>query len=131
MHIYIDIIKMQAVYGGHDQRNPAEQVSQARADGKTHLLLAASGSVATIKIAPIIKALALHKNLSIRFVLTSSAANFLGGQSHEQPSLTDVAALPNVDAVYTDAAEWSQPWTRGAPILHIELRKCGCLSHVG
>lgn len=115
---------MQAVYGGPEHRNPAEDVALARTDGKHHLLLAASGSVATIKIVPIVKALASHENLSIRLIFTSSAAHFLGGQSQEQPTLSDVAALANVDAIYTDAAEWSQPWTRGAPILHIELRKC-------
>ncbi|ETR98237.1 flavo protein [Trichoderma reesei RUT C-30] len=104
--------------------NPAQDVSQARSDGKLHLLLAASGSVATIKIPNIIQGLSRHPNLSIRLVLTSSAAQFLQGQAAEQPSLEDIRSYPNVDAIYTDESEWVQPWTRGAPILHIELRKC-------
>ncbi|PTB54494.1 hypothetical protein M431DRAFT_85825 [Trichoderma harzianum CBS 226.95] len=104
--------------------NPAQEVTQARSDGKVHLLLAASGSVATIKIPNIIKGLSRHPNLSIRLVLTSSASEFLQGQAEEQPSLTDIRNYPNVDAIYTDESEWVQPWTRGAPILHIELRKC-------
>ncbi|KAL7904854.1 flavoprotein [Trichoderma velutinum] len=104
--------------------NPAQDVTQARSDGKVHLLLAASGSVATIKIPNIIKGLSRHPNLSIRLVLTSSAAQFLQGQAEEQPSLADIRNYPNVDAIYTDESEWVQPWTRGAPILHIELRKC-------
>ncbi|KAK0762697.1 hypothetical protein N5P37_005515 [Trichoderma harzianum] len=104
--------------------NPAQDVTQARSDGKVHLLLAASGSVATIKIPNIIKGLSRHPNLSIRLVLTSFAAEFLQGQAEEQPSLTDIRNYPNVDAIYTDESEWVQPWTRGAPILHIELRKC-------
>ncbi|KAL7949318.1 flavoprotein [Trichoderma barbatum] len=104
--------------------SPAQGVAQARSDGKVHLLLAASGSVATIKIPNIIKGLSRHPNLSIRLVLTSSAAHFLQGQADEQPSLKDISILPNVDAIYTDEAEWVKPWTRGAPILHIELRKC-------
>ncbi|RFU78643.1 flavo [Trichoderma arundinaceum] len=102
---------------------PAQDVSLARSDGKVHLLLAASGSVATIKIPNIIKGLSRHSNLSIRLVLTSSAAHFLQGQADEQPSLTEIRQYPNVDAIYTDESEWVQPWTRGAPILHIELRK--------
>lgn len=103
--------------------NPAQEVTQARSDGKVHLLLAASGSVATIKIPNIIKGLSRHPNLSIRLVLTSSAAEFLQGQAEEQPSLADIRNYPNVDAIFTDESEWVQPWTRGAPILHIELRK--------
>ncbi|KAI9162906.1 putative Flavoprotein [Paramyrothecium foliicola] len=103
--------------------NPADAVATARTDNKRHLLLAASGSVATIKIFPIIQALSTHSNLSIRLVLTEPAAQFLGGQSAEQPSLEEIAKLPNVDGIYRDEAEWRQPWKRGAAILHIELRK--------
>ena len=92
-------------------------------ESKFHLLLAASGSVATIKIPNIITTLQRHANLSIRLILTASAAEFLGGQSHEQPSLDALRALPNVDGVYLDADEWARPWQRGAKILHIELRR--------
>ncbi|KAG5949910.1 hypothetical protein E4U53_005649 [Claviceps sorghi] len=105
------------------QMSAAGNVSLARNDGKKHLLLAASGSVATIKMASIVRGLARHGNLSIRLVLTSSAEHFLGGQAGEQPSLAEMRRLPNVDGMYTDAAEWTRPWTRGAPILHIELRR--------
>jgi phosphopantothenoylcysteine decarboxylase len=31
--------------------------------------------------------------------------------------------MRGVDGVYLDADEWAAPWTRGAPILHIELRR--------
>jgi phosphopantothenoylcysteine decarboxylase len=31
--------------------------------------------------------------------------------------------MPNVDGIYLDADEWAIPWTRGATILHIELRR--------
>ncbi|PNP57532.1 hypothetical protein THARTR1_02530 [Trichoderma harzianum] len=109
--------------------NPAQDVAQARSDGKVHLLLAASGSVATIKIPNIIKGLSRHPNLSIRLVLTSSAAQFLQGQAEEQPSVADIRNYPNVGAIYTDESEWVHPWTRGAPILHIELRKCKSLAN--
>ena len=70
----------------------------------------------------IIQALSEHKDtLSIRIVLTESATHFLGGQSPEQPTVSSLLQLPNVDAVYRDRDEWGpQAWRRGASILHIE-----------
>ncbi|KAI9814960.1 MAG: hypothetical protein M1832_005599 [Thelocarpon impressellum] len=105
---------------------PLVAAAHAR-DGKRHLLLAASGSVAAIKIPEMVRALGQRhppSALSIRLVLTASAARFLAGQSAEQPTLSQLRALPLVDAVYRDEDEWAAPgWTRGAPILHIELRR--------
>lgn len=92
-------------------------------DGQFHLLLAASGSVATIKIPNIVMGLADHPKLSIRVILTDSAAKFLDGQSMEQPDLSSLLKYPNVDAIYRDKDEWERPWVRGSPILHIELRR--------
>ncbi|KIV78919.1 hypothetical protein, variant [Exophiala sideris] len=92
-------------------------------DGKHHMLLAASGSVATIKIPQIAQALSQHPNVSIRVVLTKSAEEFLQGQSDEQPPLESLRSLPNVDGIYHDEDEWSKPWVRGDKILHIELRR--------
>ena len=92
-------------------------------DDKIHLLLAATGSVATIKIPNIISALAKYTNVSIRLIFTSSSTNFLQGQSAEQPSLEEIEALPNVDGIYFDQDEWKDPWVRGNKILHIELRR--------
>jgi phosphopantothenoylcysteine decarboxylase len=93
-------------------------------DGKAHLLLAASGSVATIKLPNMIQSLSHHPNLSIRVILTASAKHFLAGQSKEQPTVSSLLHLPNVDAVYDDASEWGpEPWRRGAEVLHIQLRK--------
>ncbi|OAA34175.1 Flavoprotein [Metarhizium rileyi] len=117
---------LQASRNGPDSQadnSAAGNVSLARNDGKKHLLLAVSGSVATIKIANIVSGLAYHSNLSIRLILTTSAEHFLSGQSDEQPTVAEVRRLPNVDGIYTDAAEWTRPWSRGAPILHIELRR--------
>lgn len=92
-------------------------------DGKYHLLLACSGSVATIKLPNMIQALSQRSQLSIRVILTESAVNFLQGQSEEQPHVDEIRHYPNVDAIYRDEDEWKVPWTRGAPILHIELRR--------
>ncbi|KAL8383019.1 hypothetical protein RB595_006672 [Gaeumannomyces hyphopodioides] len=104
-----------------------EALTASIGDGKRHLLLAASGSVATIKLPEVIAALAgAHGpgRLSIRVVLTRAAAHFLAGQAAEQPTLSAVAAMPCVDAVYGDADEWGpRPWRRGGDILHIELRR--------
>ncbi|KAL2178031.1 flavoprotein [Thermothelomyces heterothallicus CBS 202.75] len=110
---------------GPSQLSPIESLAATRNDGKKHLLLAASGSVATIKLPVIIKALAKYEGvLSIRIVLTESATHFLAGQSSEQPTVASLLELPNVEAVYRDHDEWGpQSWRRGASILHIELRR--------
>lgn len=109
----------------HSQSSSIEALVAARNDGEKHLLLAASGSVATIKIPVIVEALAKYEGiLSIRIILTESATHFLGGQSAEQPTVSSLLHLPNVEAVYRDHDEWGpQPWRRGASILHIELRR--------
>lgn len=120
-------------------------LTASRNDGKIHLLLAASGSVATIKIPNIIRSLldSHNKNsspdrpaLSIRLILTSSAANFLAGQAPEQPAfqslLSSASTTPGLDGIYLDDDEWGRGpsigpaegvWRRGTSILHIELRR--------
>ncbi|KAI4120335.1 MAG: hypothetical protein LQ338_007089 [Usnochroma carphineum] len=106
------------------QPSPATLLASSLNDTKPHLLLAATGSVATIKLPLIISSLsALNPTLSIRLILSKSATTFLAGQSPEQPPLSSLLALPTVAAIYTDADEWAPPWTRDAKILHIELRR--------
>ncbi|KAI0544907.1 putative flavoprotein [Xylaria curta] len=123
------LIMLSAITGGYDphssRRNSVRALTASLNDGKTHLLLACSGSVATIKLPNIIQALSKYPSnqLSIRVVLTPSASRFLAGQSKEQPTVSGISNLPNVDAVYIDADEWKVPWVRGAGILHIELRR--------
>ncbi|MCJ1403463.1 hypothetical protein MMC11_006686 [Xylographa trunciseda] len=102
---------------------PPFLASAHASDGKKHLLLAASGSVATIKIPLILRALSTHPDLSIRLILTPSATHFLTGQSAEQPVLSSLLYIHNLDSIHHDADEWDPVWTRGAPILHIELRR--------
>ena len=93
-------------------------------DGKHHILLGATGSVATIKLPLIARALSTHhERLSIRIVVTPAAAQFLNSQSPEQPALQSLLDLPGVEGIYVDADEWSEPWIRGGRILHIELRR--------
>ena len=107
----------------HQKASAPFLASDYNSDGKIHLLLAASGSVATIKLPKIAEALSHHQNLSIQIVLTKAAENFLAGQSEEQPALEYLRKIPNVDGVFLDDDEWSEPWIRGASILHIELRR--------
>ncbi|KAH7308055.1 flavoprotein [Stachybotrys elegans] len=118
---------MQAVGPSALGSNPADAVNAALDDGRIHLLLAATGSVATIKIPNIVTALsAAHgaARLSIRVILTDSAQHFLGGQAAEQPHAASLLQIPGVDAVYDDSAEWGpEPWRRGSEILHIALRR--------
>ena len=92
-------------------------------DNKKHLLLASSGSVATIKLPSIVQQLSYHNNLSIIIVLTKAAEKFLAGQSAEQRSLESLHSVKNVDGIYRDEDEWVRPWVRGNSILHIELRR--------
>ncbi|KAF3936445.1 hypothetical protein ABW19_dt0206076 [Dactylella cylindrospora] len=123
----------------------AFKASDYTSDGKTHLLIAATGSVATIKIPLILESLSKYPSLSIRLVFTTSSLLFL-------PPLTSLLKIPNVDGIHLDHHEWpsqlsSNPlstedvvdtetgetvqvagetsiWKqKGDPILHIELRR--------
>jgi phosphopantothenoylcysteine decarboxylase len=102
---------------------PILKASDHHTDHKHHLLLAATGSVASIKIPQILHALSHHPNLSIRLVFSESSRQFLQDQSHEQPLLASLGEINNVDGIYFDEHEWSKPWVRGDSILHIELRR--------
>jgi len=106
------------------QPQPSFSAAQYAADGKHHILLAATGSVATIKIPLIARALSSHYPIiSLRILLTPPATHFLQAQSAEQPDLSSLLALPGVEGIHEDQDEWSKPWVRGDAILHIELRR--------
>ncbi|KAI9706316.1 MAG: hypothetical protein M1820_004892 [Bogoriella megaspora] len=92
-------------------------------DGKKHLLLATTGSVATIKLPSMLQALSKHPKISTRVIISKSSLQFLQGQSNEQPHWGGLCDTPGVDAVYTNDDEVQRPWIRGSPILHIELRR--------
>ncbi|KAK9464918.1 flavoprotein [Lipomyces arxii] len=86
-------------------------------DGKFHLLLAASGSVATIKMPLIVEKLYRiyePSRISIQIVVTASANRFLPAAD---------SPLPASIKIWQDADEWAN-WTgRTDPIVHIELRR--------
>ncbi|KAF3217856.1 hypothetical protein TWF106_007819 [Orbilia oligospora] len=117
----------------------AFKASSHASSGKTHILLAATGSVASIKIPLILSALSKYPNVSIRLVFTTSSLLFI-------PPLAELLNIPNVDGIHLDHHEWprglsSNPaetpdssdqeidqetaiWAKiGDPILHIELRR--------
>ncbi|KAI5308628.1 hypothetical protein KEM55_005263, partial [Ascosphaera atra] len=106
-----------------DQLGPLFRASDHENDGKKHVLLAASGSVATIKLPNITAALSARGDVAIRIILTASARKFLLGQSAEQPTLQSLREMQHVQGIYVDEDEWRVPWTRGQHILHIELRR--------
>lgn len=79
-----------------------------------NVLLFATGSVATIKLPQLVTSLLAHR-LSLRVIISPSAERFL--------SAGDLTALSSAVPVYRNEDEWAQPWQRGDPVLHIELRK--------
>lgn len=105
------------------RKSPIFSAADFADDDKRHVLLASSGSVATIKLPVIASALSRYPKVSMRIIITTSAENFLQGQSTEQPYLDALQDLPNVEAIYRDEDEWRKPWVRGDNILHIELRR--------
>jgi phosphopantothenoylcysteine decarboxylase len=106
-----------------EENPPPFSAAEHAHDGKHHILLAATGSVATIKLPLIAYDLVKHANVSIRIVVTPAAAQFLQGQAAEQPWLESLLDLPGVDGIHHDSDEWTKPWVRGDKILHIELRR--------
>ena len=92
-------------------------------DERIHILVASTGSVATIKLPLIVKAFSGLNDVSIRIVVSASASEFLQGQSAEQPHLSALLDYPNVEGIHKDEDEWKKPWIRGDKILHIELRR--------
>ena len=76
----------------------------------TKILLAVSGSVATIKARQIVQ-LFQEQNCEIKVITTKSALHFI--------DLNDFEGI----TFYEDKDEWSAWSKRGDPVLHIELRK--------
>lgn len=95
---------------------PFTQYLQREDDNKIHILIGATGSVATIKVPLIIDKLQKiygPEKVSIQLVVTKPAEHFLRGSKIS----TEVK-------IWRDSDEWSNTFGRpGDPILHVELRK--------
>ncbi|GAA5916208.1 hypothetical protein JCM6882_001109 [Rhodosporidiobolus microsporus] len=96
---------------GDEERNPVVYPHR-----NLHVLVALSGSVASIKAPLIVKELLAHDKVDVQVVATESATHFF-----------DAAALEGEHEgrvrVWTDADEWAG-WNKiGDPVLHIELRR--------
>ncbi|GAA6042638.1 hypothetical protein JCM8097_008259 [Rhodosporidiobolus ruineniae] len=96
---------------GDEERNPV--VFPHR---NLHVLLACSGSVASIKAPLIVNELIKHDKVDVQVVATKSAAHFFDVEALEKEHEGRVR-------VWTDADEWAG-WNKiGDPVLHIELRR--------
>lgn len=92
---------------------------------KTHLLVACTGSIATIKLPNILTYLSrFSSTLSVHVILTPAAINFLPPSlRNPSPQVSIPSVYPIVSRCWTDADEWVQWRAIGDPVLHIELRK--------
>ncbi|GAA5829175.1 hypothetical protein JCM11251_004150 [Rhodosporidiobolus azoricus] len=96
---------------GDEERNPVVYPHR-----NLHVLLACSGSVASIKAPLIVKDLLAHEKVDVQVVATKSATHFFDIEALETEYEGRVK-------VWTDADEWAG-WKRiGDPVLHIELRR--------
>eukprot|EP00761_Pharyngomonas_kirbyi_P001511 gb/GECH01001515.1/.p1 GENE.gb/GECH01001515.1/~~gb/GECH01001515.1/.p1 ORF type:complete len:184 (+),score=33.79 gb/GECH01001515.1/:1-552(+) len=79
-----------------------------------NILVAATGSVASIKLSSLVANLKSYGKVKV--VLTESSQHFLNED--------DILHMKENDgSVYTDQDEWASWKGRGDPVLHIELRK--------
>lgn len=84
-------------------------------DGKIHILLAATGSVSTGKLRPIIHKLTEiygQDRASIQIILTKAAENFVSR-----------GEIPSHIRIWRDKDEWATWKGRADPVVHIELRR--------
>ncbi|POY76063.1 hypothetical protein BMF94_0786 [Rhodotorula taiwanensis] len=96
---------------GDEDRSPVEYPNRT-----LHVLVAASGSVASIKLPLIVTELLSYTNVDVQVVASKSATHFFSAEAIEQQCKGRVR-------VWTDADEWAS-WRRiGDPVLHIELRR--------
>jgi hypothetical protein len=84
------------------------------ADGKIHVLVGATGSVASVKIPLIVKSLLAHENVEVQVITTKSAKHFF--------DVKKLKAELGVK-VWEDDDDWNTWNELSDPILHIELRR--------
>ncbi|GAC98837.1 hypothetical protein PHSY_006432 [Pseudozyma hubeiensis SY62] len=112
------------------------------AERPLHVVLASTGSVASVKIPLIVEELLTYDNVRVQIIATDNSLHFYdrrrieelnlaagGGSNYDVSSLADENRLapsslpaPRVK-LWTNADEWSSFRSIGDPILHIELRR--------
>lgn len=80
-------------------------------DGKSHVLVAATGGSSILKLRDIVHTLSQNHHITVNVVLTSTAAAMLGD-----------TPLQGVKT-WVDSDEWKLWGNRNDPVLHIELRR--------
>ncbi|KAK4052122.1 hypothetical protein OIV83_002416 [Microbotryomycetes sp. JL201] len=94
---------------GDEERDPV-----LYPDRPLHVLLLATGSVASVKVPLIAHSLRKFKHVDVHIAASSSALHFFSKQEVESDSGV---------TVWTDEDEWAGWSEIGDPILHIELRR--------
>ncbi|GAA5826317.1 hypothetical protein JCM5353_003790 [Sporobolomyces roseus] len=96
---------------GDEEENPLSYPTR-----DLHILLACSGSVASVKVPLIVRELLQFDKVQVQVVASKSALHFFDKEEIEREQQGKVK-------VWTDEEEWTG-WSRiGDPILHIELRR--------
>ncbi|KAF5369576.1 hypothetical protein D9758_002485 [Tetrapyrgos nigripes] len=86
---------------------------EERTEGFTHVVLIATGSVASVKAPLIVQELLQYDKVKVQVVSTQASLTFF-----------DVDDVKKLDVrVWVDKDEWSDDYKLGDPILHIELRR--------
>ncbi|KAK7046726.1 flavoprotein [Favolaschia claudopus] len=84
-----------------------------RTPGFTHVLLIATGSVASVKAPLIVEKLLRYANVKVEVIATKPSLVFYDADAIRRTGVR----------VWTDADEWPAAYKIGDPILHIELRR--------
>jgi len=102
-----------------DLPDGAASAAKSFPDRPLHVLLATTGSVASVKAPLIVEALLKHKNVEVQVVATRYSKTFYDPEKLE----TDAEALGKSVKVWQNEDEWTSWKKIGNPILHIELRR--------
>ncbi|KAL5482770.1 hypothetical protein ACEPAI_9365 [Sanghuangporus weigelae] len=89
------------------------QAGAERIAGGVHILLIATGSVASVKVPLIVADLLKYENVQVEVIATDASLTFF-----ERRRLVEAGSR-----VWTDKDEWKDGYKFGDPILHIELRR--------
>ncbi|EJC98833.1 flavo protein [Fomitiporia mediterranea MF3/22] len=89
------------------------EAASERVEGAVHVLLIATGSVASVKAPLIVSELLKYENVRVEVIATDASLTFF-----DQEEILDAGLR-----VWTDEDEWKDGYKIGDPILHIELRR--------